>query len=345
MAWIAAAVVLLPLLVLAGAAYQIREAGRDRRRVPAPGRLVEIGPGRRLHLLCAGTGSPTVVFESGIAASSLSWTRVQPRVAGFTRACSYDRAGLAWSDALSRSEAAALDAGVLANQLHALLHAAGERPPFVLVGHSFGAFVARAFASRHPDEVAGLVLLDPIYPTEWLVLSPGQRRRLAGGVFLSHVGAALARVGFVRAVLARLSAGATATPRRVARLFGAEAAGLLHRMVREVQKLPPEVWPAVQAHWSQPKCFVSMARHLGTLTRSAGQIAACAPWPRDRPLAVISAGSQTRARLAEHARIAACSSRGRHVVADVGHWAHLDDPELVVETIREIVETARSSSG
>jgi pimeloyl-ACP methyl ester carboxylesterase len=345
MAWVLAAVVILAVAILTGVVYQLLETGRDLRRVPPPGRLVDVGSGRRLHLCCRGAAGPSVIFESGIAASSLSWSRVQPRVAEFTRACSYDRPGLGWSPALSRRDLGSFDAVSLADQLHALLHAAGIPPPFVVVGHSFGGFVAQAFASWHPGEVAGMVLLDPIYPAEWLALTADQRRRLAGGVFLSRVGGALARVGFVRAVLRLLTRGSTAAPQRVSRLFGSEAAGLLHRMVGEVRKLPEEVWPAVQAHWSQPKCFVSMGRHLATLTRSAVQIAECAAARQDMPLVVISADSQPPACLAEHARLAARSAKGRHVVATVGHWVHLDDPDLVVEAIRDVVEAVRHGAG
>jgi hypothetical protein len=121
-------------LALAGVLYQWLAGLRDLHRLRAPGTLVDVGEGRRLHLQCQGSGTPTVVLEAGIAASSLSWSRVQPRVAEFTRACSYDRTGLAWSDAAGQP----LGAGRLADQLHALLAAAAVPPPYVLVGHSFG---------------------------------------------------------------------------------------------------------------------------------------------------------------------------------------------------------------
>src|SRR5688572_81359 len=141
--------------------------------VPPPGRLVDIGH-RRLHLNAQGEdlphsqrqGSPTVVLEAGIAASSLSWSHVQPRVAAFARTYSYDRAGLAWSDACSKPVTAAS----CADDLHALLTAAKIEGPCVLVGHSYGAFVLHVYASRHPENVSGLVLVDPIYPEEWLKL-------------------------------------------------------------------------------------------------------------------------------------------------------------------------------
>src|SRR3954447_2866215 len=86
------------LAALAGAAYQAAAAAKDAARFPPPGRLIDLGPGRRLHVRCSGQGEPAVILESGIAASSLSWALVQPRIAEITRVCSYDRAGLGWSD-------------------------------------------------------------------------------------------------------------------------------------------------------------------------------------------------------------------------------------------------------
>jgi pimeloyl-ACP methyl ester carboxylesterase len=337
MFWLVAAIL---IVALAGFLYQMRGSRQDRRRVPPPGALIDIGNRGRLHLLCSGSGAPTVVFEAGIAASSLSWTRVQPLVAEFTRACSYDRAGLAWSEAARQPMTAAR----LADDLHALLVAGRVPPPYVLVGHSFGSFIVRAFANRHRDLLTGIVLVDPIYPAEWLDISPERRWRLSGGIFLSRVGALLASAGVVRACLRLLAGGSTAVPRGVSRMFGSEAARFLGRMVGEVQKLPQEVWPAVQAHWSQPKSFVSMADHLSALTRSAAEIAAYGSLG-DIPLVVITAASQPDACRAEHQQIAALSTHGRHVLAGAGgHWVHLDEPELVVEAIREVVDRIRGAA-
>jgi len=331
---------LLFLVGLAGVGYQLVGAARDATRVPPLGRLVDTGHGQRLHLHDVGTGGPTVVFDAGIAASSLSWSRVQPRVAVFTRTCSYDRIGLAWSDA-GRGR---VDAVELARQLEALLGAADVAPPYVLVGHSFGTFVVRAFAQQHRDSVVGLVLVDPIFPSEWLHMTPGARRRLSGGVVLSRVGALFARVGAVRLCLTLLAAGSTRVPRRASQLFGSDAARVLRRLVGEVQKLPREAWPAVQAHWSQPKCFVSMARHLAGLTRSAAQVAEFDPLG-DLPLVVITAASQPEAGRVEHARLAGLSSRGHQVTAaSSGHWIHLDEPDLIVQSIRNVIDQSNAGS-
>jgi pimeloyl-ACP methyl ester carboxylesterase len=331
-------VTLVVLVAAVGASYQLTRTAADARRFPPPGQLVTIATGRRLHLNCRGTGTPTVVLEAGIAASSLSWSRVQPLVAEFTRVCSYDRGGLAWSDPCDPP----VTATHMAEQLHSLLDAASVPPKYVLVGHSFGGFVVLAFAARYRQEVAGLVLVDPIYPSEWLNMTSEQRFRLRGGIVLSRVGGLLARVGAVRACLSLLAQGSTGVPRTVAKLFGSEAAATMSRLVGEVQKLPPDVWPAVRAHWSQPKSFVSMAGHLGSLTKSAAELAACLGPLGDLPMIVISAESQPVACKAEHQALAALSTRGQHVVArGTGHWVHLDDATLVVEAIRYVVKHAR----
>ncbi|MCK9684470.1 alpha/beta fold hydrolase [Scleromatobacter humisilvae] len=127
----------------------------------APHRIVDIG-GRRLNLFCSGTGSPTVVFESPSGGAAWDWWAVQPKVAAKTRACVYDRAGYGFSDASPR----AADAEGAVGDLHALLQAAGVSPPYVLVGNSFGGAVAQLFAWTHPDEVAGLVLVEPMHEDE-----------------------------------------------------------------------------------------------------------------------------------------------------------------------------------
>ncbi len=127
----------------------------------APHRLVDVG-GRKLNLACSGTGSPTVVFESPSGSSGAAWWAVQPKVAAKTRACVYDRAGFGFSDTSAR----AADAGNAVDDLHTLLKAAGIAPPYVLVGNSFGGGAAELFAWKHPAEVSGLVLVEPMHEDE-----------------------------------------------------------------------------------------------------------------------------------------------------------------------------------
>ena len=121
--------------------------------------LVPVGGGRSLYLSCRGAGSPTVVFESGLGVYSGTWLAVQKRVAGQTRACVYDRAGLGTS---SPAPAGRTSADLVAD-LETLLERANVPGPYVLVGASFGGLDVQLFAATHPDEVAGLVLVDSLH--------------------------------------------------------------------------------------------------------------------------------------------------------------------------------------
>jgi pimeloyl-ACP methyl ester carboxylesterase len=278
-----------------------------------------------------------VVFESGIAASSLSWALVQPEVAKFTRACAYDRAGLAWSDAPSCPRTY----GRIIDELGAVMSHDGGGVPHVLVGHSFGSFVVRAYAALHPEQVAGVVLVDP--PTDWLTVTPQRVRMLRGGIFLSKLGALLARLGVVRACLTLLTEGAPGAPRRFVKVFGPTAAHTLERLVGEVRKLPADVHPIVQGHWCQPKCFHAMADYMKAFERDRATMAALVP-PPDIPVVVISGGNQPAEQLAEHRALTLSSRSGRHIVAArSGHWIQFDEPELIVGVIREL--TRRDDAG
>jgi pimeloyl-ACP methyl ester carboxylesterase len=147
---------LLVGLAVVGALYQVVSTRRHGQRHRLPGRLIDVG-GHRLHAVCQGEGKPIVLLESGIAASSLSWTLVQPEIAKFTHVCAYDRAGLAWSDLASSPRTFAR----IVEELRAVLMDVAPRGPYVLVGHSFGSFVVRAYAAHFPRDVAGVVLVDP----------------------------------------------------------------------------------------------------------------------------------------------------------------------------------------
>jgi len=156
----------LMFLVIAaglGAVYEAASSRRDRELYRPPGRLVDIG-GSRLHLYCSGQGGPTVVLDFGLDGSYLDWYRVQPQIAQFTRVCSYDRAGYGWSDPPTTPRLPS----VMADELDRLLAAAGEKPPYILVAHSFGSFNALMFIHQHRDQVAGLVLVDGAHPDELL---------------------------------------------------------------------------------------------------------------------------------------------------------------------------------
>jgi pimeloyl-ACP methyl ester carboxylesterase len=148
--------VVLLLLILIGATYQGVATAVERRRFPHPGRMIDVG-GHQLHLSCAGQGAPTVVLEAPATTMSAAWAWVQGDLAKTTRVCSYDRAGLGWSEAGD----APFAPQEVAPELNALLQKAGERGPFVIAGVEFGAALATLYAARYPDEVAAVVLVNP----------------------------------------------------------------------------------------------------------------------------------------------------------------------------------------
>jgi pimeloyl-ACP methyl ester carboxylesterase len=160
---LAAEVLFLVLMAVVGALYQAISVSREQRLYPPPGKLVDIG-GYRLHLYCSGEGGPTVILDYGRVGSYLDWFYVQPQVARFTRVCSYDRGGYGWSEPSPKPRLPS----VMAEELHTLLANAGEKPPFVLVGHSFGTFDVLMYAHKYREEVAGIVLMDGSHPDQQL---------------------------------------------------------------------------------------------------------------------------------------------------------------------------------
>jgi pimeloyl-ACP methyl ester carboxylesterase len=129
---------------------------------PPPGTMVDVG-GFRMHLVCEGEGGPAVIFDSGHADVWLTWFKVQPGLAKVTRVCTYDRAGIGYSDPGPRPRSRRR----MVEELRTLLARASIAPPYVLVGHSFGGLNVRLYAALHPREVAGLVLVDSAHEDHW----------------------------------------------------------------------------------------------------------------------------------------------------------------------------------
>ena len=308
---------------------------------PPPGRLVSVGT-HRLHLHCLGQGRPAVVFDAALGGSSLSWTYVQPAVAAFTTACVYDRAGFGWSDTGPMPRTA----GQIATELHQLLAASGIAPPYVLVGHSFGGLTIRACAASHPGDVAGLVFVDPAHPEEWCEPSPADREQLQRGAVLCRRGAVAARLGIASLVARLASAGALDLARAIT---AAVSRRTLHRqdeaILAPVTKLPMEVRSVLRWMWTQPRYFEALGSQIEHVCASAGAIDR-EPDYGSLPLVTISATTASEARRALHETLARRSRRGRHLVAtDSGHWIPLDEPDVVVQAIRDVVQEVRAANG
>lgn len=296
-----------------------------------PGELVDVGAGRRLNMRCAGSGAPTVLLESGNNADSMTWAKVQPRIAKFARVCAYDRAGTGFSDGgpLPRD----LDAN--ADDLFALLRAARIESPLILVGHSYGTNVVRRVADKHPADVAALVLLDPP-PQDIGAFAPEFDKaedadRAAGMVLLRQCekGAENGQLDAPPLALKQCLRGPD--PRFSATLNAAQHAG----------KLRPAFWQTIisisesnAAMYKQP---VSKSESHGSMPLLILQPDA----PFDDVPADIRKALEAARRKTQQA-IAATSSRGKIVpVRHSSHDVQLDQPDAVVAAVATAINEAK----
>jgi pimeloyl-ACP methyl ester carboxylesterase len=165
-------ILIVLLLAAIGATYESLESSRDRPAQPPPGQLIDVG-GHKMHLVCSGQGAPTVLLESGLWDDWRVWHKVQPAISKLTQVCSYDRAGLGFSDLRPEQQPDSRD---IAHNLHTLLANARVNPPYVLVGHSLGGLHIRVFQSLYPEEVVGMVLVDSGHPDQESRVSPEMKK-------------------------------------------------------------------------------------------------------------------------------------------------------------------------
>ena len=310
------------------------------RAIPPPGTLVDIG-GFRLHLHCTGKGSPTIVLDAALGASSLSWSLVLPELARLSRVCSYDRGGFGWSDPGPMPRTA----DRIAEELHTLLERARVPPPYVLVGHSFGGLVALIFARRFRSVTSGLVLVDPAHAEDWVTPAPKEQVQIDRGVRLCRYGAVTARIGLARVVSTLVGFGQIRTARLLVKV--ASRRGLSRQdeaILAPVRKLPPELRPTLAQFWSKPHFFEALGSQIESVCASAGKVLeATAGGYGDLPLVTISSTDPGAYRLRQQDAMATLSTRGRHIMASrSGHWIPLDQPQVVIDAVKEVVTAARS---
>jgi len=303
-------------------------------RLPdAPGRLIDIG-GQRIHLDCTGRGSPTVVFENGAGDFSVVWSLVQPGIAAFTRACSYDRAGYAWSDPGNRPRTY----DQIALELHTALQRSGERGPFVLVGQSYGGLLVRNHARRYPNEVAGLVLVDAMHEDQRIDVGSGKPQRIRDWA-----------KGRVRPEPRIVADSTLIALRRSGTSLQVDTMVLeppLDRLPRSLQ----DVWRAASADSVYRLSWAAeMDWSPEELRRMHDQRLRDRATLGNLPLVVISRAAEEPSdslateRAALQRDLVTLSHRARHVTAARGgHNVHLEEPELVVDNVRTLVVGVRA---
>lgn len=330
---LAGLVVIVALTTLAGVIYQAGASIRDNRNHPAPGELIDVG-GHQLHLWCTGSGTPTVVLESGLGGFSHDWSHLQPDISTQTRVCSYDRVGYGWSDGTD----APLSSAEVATDLRALLAGAGEEGPFLVVGHSLGGLHVRSFAGQYPDEIAGIVLVDSSHENQarlLTMLDPLDDATLSGLRTCDRI-----------------------SPFGLPRLLGVHG-----QAIPDSLDVSPEIRQAWESRLNQTRFCATIIAELEAIEADINQ-----PVPPAGlggiPLIVLSSDTGasiedgidvdgvTEEDLAEATRVmaglqrqlAALSTNSTHlVIQDAGHYIHWDDPEAVTSAINDVIETWRTT--
>jgi pimeloyl-ACP methyl ester carboxylesterase len=313
---------LVALVLFVGLSFEQWSRISAARAFPPPGELVEVN-GRRAHLYCTGEGSPTVIMEAGLDSFGAQvWGAVQPAIASTTRVCSYDRAGIMWSEPGPEPR----DAHRIADDLQALLKAAQELPPYVMVGHSLGGLLLLVYDKRHPGKVSGFVFVDSSHPE--------QIERLPAEVLEAMD--ACTPSPLLAKVLARLG---------VVRMMGwMTGEGLQQRSQAAASALGPQ-------------SMVGVLRELTAVETIASQASAQTDLG-SRPVVVVSAGihdppdcadldqtvqremDSTWSELQEEIAGFSTSSE-RRLIENSAHYIQLEVPEAVVAAVRDVVTAVR----
>jgi pimeloyl-ACP methyl ester carboxylesterase len=290
---------------------------------PAPGQLVDVG-GFKMHINCVGQGSPTVILAAGTADFSTTWAYVQPEIAKLTRVCSYDRAGLGWSEPSPYPRT--VDRTV--EELHTLLVNAGVQGPYVLVGHSLGGMHLRVYTYKYPQEVVGLIQVDslhedqPVYDSEYTKVNQDDAKQF-------HLFSLLSSTGIM--ALAPQSIPNLGLPNDAYAQWQASLA------TSDYFKTTLAEINAQEDNCAEVRALnITSFGNMPLIVLSAGQ--------PDPVISLSDAGNQKRWEVwqALQPELAALSSTGNQIIAEQSsHMLQLIQPDLVIETIREMVDAIR----
>lgn len=304
----------LVLLALIGFAYE-QNARRQERNLPTPGRLVDVG-GYRLHLVDEGQGGPTVVIIPGAGDCSYAWMPIQHTLARFTRVISYDRPGLGSSD-----DGPAPGPEQSVTELHTLLERANVGGPVVLVGHSLGGLIARLYAQRYPEQVAGLVFVDSTH--EFLISDQKFKQGFAA-------------IGMVLRLL-RATSG-VGLPRFLGQVFG------LMPLYPELAHYKPQLTPDEYRRFTAVT-YRNVVRSGGvqefgavdSFLAHANQVMRNDQFG-DMPVVVLTNPGFGQGWIDMHRELAGRSTRGIHQISDQkGHSLQMPRPDMVVSAVRHVL--------
>lgn len=312
------------LLITGGAFYQAIRTTLDLSSYPPPGELVDMG-GYHLHLQKMGEGPITIVLDAGMACCSLDWALVQPEIAKFTQVISYDRAGYGWSDESPHPRTSQN----IVDELHQLLQILNISPPYILVGHSFGGVNMRLYASRYPEKVFGIVLVDSAHEEHLHQMPTWPRSLFERWLIQPEIATFGAAIGSMRLI------------------------NYFMDVKKLIASLPSDIQEKYLALMCTTKYVRTVAKEFSYFADSLQQIKEAPKKIENMPLSVISAGQRLmseergydREFLEEITRVwrslqkdlVSKSSKGKQIIADKsGHMISYQQPELIVEAVREM---------
>lgn len=307
-----------------------------------PGKLIDVG-GHRLHINCTGTGNPTIILEAGAGDFSFDWSLVQPKVAKFARMCTYDRAGYAWSEAGPTPRTMRQ----IVYELHTGLVKAGVKPPYVLAGHSLGGLIVRVYANHYQEEVAGMLLVDSSHEDQLIIIMDRttKREKVVHWRELSNGRS-------IPPVQTTMPSPANSSPSQ-----GTVQSANQSKLDAPYDKLPLKtqqirLWAMSQPSYDAARSsetFEFLADELARMYDERGS----RKYPLgDLPLIVLTrgiAGEDERANrqlLEDHNRLqidlVSLSSNSKQIISkQSGHHIQLEEPALVVDAIKQIVNAVR----
>jgi pimeloyl-ACP methyl ester carboxylesterase len=291
------------------------------------GQLIDIG-GRKLHVHCTGSGAPTVLLEAGASSFALDWALVQPEIARDQRVCSYDRAGHGWSDARGEVDTSAR----IVADLHALLAASGQKPPYLMVGASRGGLYVRLYQLEFPKEVAGIVLVDSATEDRLFTMLKGE------AVAIAELSADELRTTLP-------ASGSVPIPRRAPQT-GAPFDRLPPELYKLRVALDQKLIDAMPATVSADVIRESAEAEREALARLRNSRSVPAAPYSLVPVVALTRGDGLKSGLAEsHAALARLAKNSRHtVVADSGHEIHLFMPAAVIQAVRDVTLAIRQGT-
>ena len=307
---------LLIIAAVGGRIYQVMSEKADMARFPPPGELVNVD-GHLMHIQCLGEGSPTVIIEQGLQGVSSAWEDITKQISTFTRVCAYDRVGLGYSEPIGHQTRST----EVANILHKLLEGAGIDDELVLVGWSAGGVYIREYHRLYPKNTRAMLLVDSSHEQQQTRLRPLSE---GGSTATLEIARYLAPIGLLR------------------------LSGLVRQQI-ENSPVPDDLKPRLIALYHQSHVAQTVLNESESFTQDTQSDSPPAP-VGDLPLIVLTRGTNVETEEEQAIRdqmqreLVELSTNGKQIMAaDSGHGIQYDQPELLIGSVKELVEQVRKT--